>query len=275
MKKRERKAEERAAEERARRGPANMIPGFSIIKNSIITPLIMATEKVIEYTMPEHKIQAIEKEMEEAKQALPLEMRMGDLTIEEQEKKEMLERKRVRTRVDGSKASIVPDQLVDSAKDCVEFISDRTPIEKTEITSNFAMNLVELSDSALQKLAAKKKLAAPEVKEPFNMRFIKPSKKFYNTLMSVWVNIGADSLKSINYSQYLEKVVDRMGSKWSPTFEGPVRKFYSLAIEEYRQIKSAETQFDDSNYTQFFNSVKAKLLDAWNESVVVKMKESQ
>lgn len=68
MKKRERKAEERAAEERARKGPANMIPGFSIIKNSIITPLIMATEKVIEYTMPESKIQEIEREMEEAKQ---------------------------------------------------------------------------------------------------------------------------------------------------------------------------------------------------------------
>ena len=149
-----------------------MIPGFSLIKNSIITPLIMATEKVIEYTMPESKIQEEEKKMEEAKQQLPIEARMTELSLDEKVKQQKMERKRIRTRVDPSKVSIVPDQLVSSAKDCVEFISDRTPIEKTEITSNFATNLIELSDSALKKLAAKQWGTAPEVKEKFNMRLL-------------------------------------------------------------------------------------------------------
>jgi hypothetical protein len=31
----------------------NMIPGFSIIKNRIITPLLIASEKVVEYMIPE------------------------------------------------------------------------------------------------------------------------------------------------------------------------------------------------------------------------------
>ena len=33
----------------------NMIPGFSIIKNSIITPLLIASERVVEYMIPEQK----------------------------------------------------------------------------------------------------------------------------------------------------------------------------------------------------------------------------
>lgn len=32
-----------------------MIPGFSVIKNRIITPLLVASEKVVEYMIPEIK----------------------------------------------------------------------------------------------------------------------------------------------------------------------------------------------------------------------------
>lgn len=36
----------------------NMIPGFSIIKNRIITPLLIASERVVEYMIPEQTEQA-------------------------------------------------------------------------------------------------------------------------------------------------------------------------------------------------------------------------
>ena len=39
-----------------------MIPMFSIIQDSIITPLLMASEKVVEYIIPEKEIQESEKE---------------------------------------------------------------------------------------------------------------------------------------------------------------------------------------------------------------------
>lgn len=35
---------------------------FSIIQDSIITPLLMASEKVVEYIIPEKEIQESEKE---------------------------------------------------------------------------------------------------------------------------------------------------------------------------------------------------------------------
>ncbi len=82
----------------------------------------------------------------------------------------------------------MPASLVEKAKDCVEFISSRTPIEKTEVTSLFATNLVELSEGALQKIANL------ENDKHYNMRFVKPSKKFYNLLMSVWMGFDYQTL---------------------------------------------------------------------------------
>lgn len=32
----------------------NFFPGFSLIKNKVITPLLVATEKVVEYFLPEN-----------------------------------------------------------------------------------------------------------------------------------------------------------------------------------------------------------------------------
>lgn len=32
----------------------SLIPGFSIIKNKVITPLLVATERVVDYILPEN-----------------------------------------------------------------------------------------------------------------------------------------------------------------------------------------------------------------------------
>jgi hypothetical protein len=34
----------------------NFIPGFPIIRNKLITPLIVATERVVDYILPEYEI---------------------------------------------------------------------------------------------------------------------------------------------------------------------------------------------------------------------------
>lgn len=47
------------------------------------------------------------------------------------------------------KERIVDPSLVEKAKDCVDFISSKTPLNKVDVTQKFATNLVELTDSAL------------------------------------------------------------------------------------------------------------------------------
>ena len=92
---------------------------------------------------------------------------------------------------------MVDPARVNTAKNCVDFITSKTPIEKTDITNNFATNLVELSDKALNKLDPRSK--SPD-QAAYNMRFIKLSRRFYNMLMSVWLNFDAEEVKKLKYS---------------------------------------------------------------------------
>lgn len=51
------------------------------------------------------------------------------------------------------------------------------------------------------------------------MRFIKPSKKFYNLLMSVWMGFDPKTISSLDYQIYLDSVKDRIGfMKWKDQF---------------------------------------------------------
>lgn len=69
------------------------------------------------------------------------------------------------------------------------------------------------------------------------MRFIKPSKKFYNMLMSVWVNMDIESLNKLKFAQYLARVKTRVGDmKWSDNFISAVRQFYAVATDEYNSL---------------------------------------
>jgi len=45
---------------------------------------------------------------------------------------------------------------------------------------------------------------SPDKREKFNIRFIKPSQKFYNLLMSVWMNLEWPSVKIKSFDEYLE-----------------------------------------------------------------------
>ena len=134
--------------------------------------------------------------------------------------------------------SIVDPARVNTAKNRVDFITSKTPLEKCDITNNFATNLVELSDKALNKLDPRSK--SPDA-EAYNMRFIKLSKRFYNMLMSVWLNFDAENVKQLKFSQFLGRVKDRVGEvRWNESLTGPVKNFYSIATEEYKSLEEDE-----------------------------------
>lgn len=67
MKKRDRKeAIHNSMESEEPSGISSMIPGFSIIKNSIITPLLMSTERLVEYILPEKEVSEEDRAEEES-----------------------------------------------------------------------------------------------------------------------------------------------------------------------------------------------------------------
>ena len=105
-----------------------------------------------------------------------------------------MSRKRLRYEVSPDQQPDVSRDLVDLARGAVEFISEKTPLDRTKVTNNFVTNLVELSDGALNKLKDTESPNDPGESQRFNMRFIKPSKKFYNALMSVLMTACDDCL---------------------------------------------------------------------------------
>lgn len=118
-------------------------------------------------------------------------------------------------------------------------------------------------------------MESPDTRERFNIRFIKPSQKFYNLLMSVWMNLdwpSSDRMKS--FEEYLEIVKERIGlMNWKDPFTEAVKQFFTVAREEHLSIEE-EAPLAGFDYTSFFSNVKGRLLTMWNENIVFKIKES-
>lgn len=129
-----------------------MIPGYNMIKKRIITPLLLASERVVEYWTPDQaEKQKAEGAEIDANDDAQLNDKMAKLSLEELEKRKNRRRKTKCLR--KSRKSInISKNLVDKASDCVDFISERMPVE-SKVTRNFVTNMIELSDSALKRIS--------------------------------------------------------------------------------------------------------------------------
>lgn len=263
----------------------NMIPGFSIIKNSIITPLLIASERVVEYMIPEQTDVSStnnpnrdnlnnEEEKEHA-----INDRMSSLTLEDVERRQ---RKRtLKCLRKWNKQVNIPKNLMNKASDWVDYISENAQVEP-KVTRNFVTNLIELSDSALKRIAASCK-GIDDTNDNVHMRFIKPSKKFYNILMSVWIKMDTNSIFSLTETAFIDHVklaLETENIAWSDAYLEPTKTFFNVAKEEYMNLyrsqkDEAEDMDGESNtfvlsMSRFFTSIKSTLLEMWNSEIVSK-----
>lgn len=265
----------------------NMIPGFSIIKNRIITPLLIASERVVEYMIPdrEDSSSAITQKAEindlvqdqEVEHSL-LSSKMEKMTLEDLDRRQ---RKRTLKCLRKSDQTIsISKNLMNKASDCVDYISDRMPME-SKVTRNFVTNMIELSDSALKRIATSCK-GIDETSGNINMRFIKPSKKFYNLLMSVWVKMDTTSILHLTETGFIDMVKQALEKEelvWTDAYVEPTNTFFNVAKEEF--ISQYKAQKEDDNLdveptnivfsmSRFFTSIKSTLLEMWNSEIVSK-----
>lgn len=169
---------------------------------------------------------------------------------------------------------------MNKASDCVDYISDRMPMQ-SKVTRNFVTNMIELSDSALKRISASCN-GIDNPNDNINMRFIKPSKKFYNLLMSVWVKMDSTSILHLTETGFIEMVkqaLEKEDIPWSDAFLEPTKTFYNVAKEEFMNMY--KSQKDDDNLdveptnivfsmSRFFTSIKSTLLEMWNSEIVSK-----
>mmetsp|Transcript_476 Transcript_476/g.517 ORF Transcript_476/g.517 Transcript_476/m.517 type:complete len:453 (-) Transcript_476:75-1433(-) len=258
-----------------------MIPRF--IKKRIITPLLIASEKVVEYIIPEQPVNGDKKKKteegieEEKDEENNLNNKMSNLTLEEAERQN--KRRTIKT-LKKSKNIHISKNLINKASDCVDFISERMPVE-SKVTRNFVTNMIELSDSALKRISASCK--GIDESENINMRFIKPSKKFYNLLMSVWIKMDTRSIFDLTedeFNNHVKQSLEKESIPWSDAYIEPTKTFYNVAHEEFMNLyqnqkdNTSDHEVEPSNFifsvSRFFTSIKTTLLEMWHSEIVNK-----
>lgn len=258
-----------------------MIPGYNMIKKRIITPLLLASERVVEYWTPDQFKN--EGSQPDGKDENQLNEQMAKLSLEEIEGRNR--KRKTKCLKKSSKNINISKNLVDKASDCVEFISDRMPVE-SKVTRNFVTNMIELSDSALKRISASCEGIDQSQSKNLNMRFIKPSKKFYNLLMSVWIKMDTTSIFELTEEQFVEHVQQALHKEsitWSDAYLEPTKTFYNVAREEFMSLYQSQKEqasdeiIEPSNFifsvTRFFTSIKSTLLEMWHSEIVQRSAE--
>ena len=262
----------------------NMIPGFSLIKSRIITPLLIASEKVVEYMIPENKqtdakpepkIETITQKVADiAMEEAMVTQKMDKLTLEDERKY----RKRTLKFMRKSNLNISKD-VIQKASECVDFISERTQVE-SKVTRNFVTTMVELKESAVKRISASLKTSEGS-NDQVNMRFIKPSKKFYNLMMSVWVKMHHTTIFSLTEQKFVKNVKQALikdNLEWVDDYLKPTKAFFEIAKEEfitlYRAQKVDAQDMDEEprdfvfSMSRFFTVIKTGLHDMWNSEII-------
>lgn len=205
--------------------------------------------------------------------------KMSKMTLEEEERNH--KRKTMKSLKKSHKNINIDKNLVNKASDCVDFISERMPVE-SKVTRNFVTNMIELSDSALKRIAASCK-GIDESENNINMRFIKPSKKFYNLLMSVWIKMDTTSIFDLTEETFTENVkqaLEKENIPWSDAYLEPTKTFYNVAHEEFMNLyqsqkdETSDHEVEPGNFifsvSRFFTSIKTTLLEMWHSEIVNK-----
>ena len=142
--------------------------------------------------------------------------------------------------------------------------------------------MVELSETAVQRISASCD-DLYNTNEQVNMRFIKPSKKFYNLLMSVWVKMEYTTILSLTEDSFIESVKLeslKQSLEWVESYLKPTKAFFQIAKEEFinlyklQKMDSLDINEEPRDFqlsmSRFFSTIKASLLELWNSEIIDK-----
>lgn len=124
-----------------------------------------------------------------------------------------------------------------------------------------------------------------------NLRFIKPSHKFYNEIMSHWFkflflleekreDLSHQSQKQPQWvaNEITKSFVDfsrsqllKNGTWGEQVILKPLEKFAEIIVQEYCQLKNHQSSEDDPiSMISFFDQVKSQLMKRWEKDIIQK-----
>jgi len=193
-------------------------------------------------------------------------------------KRKFIELKRIDETL--NKDDMPNEELLERVTDCLEYHSKRNKLDKkTQITRTFVTNILEVNSKALKQLQEGKecivdsledKTIVNRASEAINLRFIKPSKEFYNRLMSLWLKFDTKQISNISSQDYLDVVKNTLGETWDSNLTKPTENFFNTVKYEWIKIRTYSGSDDSISLPLFFDRVKCSLLKLWNTEVIAK-----
>eukprot|EP00347_Sterkiella_histriomuscorum_P014919 403359011 len=294
---------------------SSLIPGFSIIKNKVITPLLVATERVVDYIISEDKQQTNANKQDIRKSegtssicdddSLPDSFKQLSICDSEQRRRKLKRRSHQLLREDDAQTEKELNEnqsyqnLLSKASDCIDLIQKRRRVNDS-VTSIFVTNIIEINNDALNQLKSSPAMQQDQEEEKMqiensqqndeikqnsiiesnpdvNIRFIKPSKNFYNQLMGLWLRFDKSRLNQVTFDEFLAYIKkhsligrDIANSNDSAQQLAPTQHFFQTLKNEWLKMQQLPNELSISH---FFNQVKSKLFQKWNEQIINKSKQ--
>ena len=194
------------------------------------------------------------------------------------------------------------EKMLKKASAAVDLISQKVKtknlIQET-VSASFVTNVIELTKEALEKIKQHDQtLSLEEQSQTYdmNLRFIKPSQKFYNEVMSAWFKYLHLLLEQREEKQSLSQpwmpsdiVQDFMAfakkqlkaqGLWSESMIRPLDVSCHIIVKEYCLLanhvsENFEEEGPQVSMCSFFDNVKSTLLKRWEKDIIQKSSQFQ
>lgn len=142
--------------------------------------------------------------------------------------------------------------MLKKASATVDLISQKVKAKgmiQESVTSSFATNVIELTSDAVKTIAKQDIMPGSDVMNSelnINIRFIKPSRSFYNGVMSSWLKFlkvleeeeGQQDMQQVlaTFIQYA-KAQQVKSNQWQEDLDKPLEIFSDILSKEYLNLK--------------------------------------
>ena len=218
----------------------SLLPNFSQLKSRIITPMIAASERVVEYIIPH--AQCVQNVYNKIASNLP---------FSRTAKKKCIELIKIPCTLSGNameKLSNYVDNLVKSKK-----------ILYHKVIQDMAVVILHISKSSLN-----------DAESLGDYKVYKPASELYGLLMKIMFYYGLNNSVNSHVATLVAFAKCKLKCLWRDELAKPCEKFYDIAQKDIKQQLDKEDSIEEPSIMQAFDATKFKMLQMWNHQIIEK-----
>ncbi len=239
-----------------------------MIMGRVVTPLLLANERVEMFVRESEPAEAEDRDVRECGH---VEVKLQHMSIKDEASEVPLGKSQASSL--KVKRSYTEMHKVDSANydlfsvgvlnaifayidhQCMK-LSD---LAQFNVIGRFAVVIYEVHAPELKALHTR--IGVEMMYDNINLRVIKPYKQLYNMLIAVILEFGLENIATVSFSDYMDAVKHHIGSMWKPNLKRPVETFYECCRSLAAKKKTAVV-------SEFFEALHCTLMQLWEGEIV-------